>query len=153
MSFSRLVSHISTHFAHNYVFMRDKKIIELRPELSNVTLPTIEDNNPILSIEAFQNQTLRPILKLQHDLLIAIFSHNIVVRKNAFYNLPEKSRSEYVSHTLKNDLKFKNRLIGVIIGHFTLEEYSFFENNEAEITRRITDLLIQRLISAFISHP
>jgi hypothetical protein len=132
--------------------MRDKKIIELRPELPNVTLPIIEDSNSILSIEVFQNQTLRPILKLQHDLLIAIFKHQIMVRKNAFYNLPEKSRSEYISHTLKNDLKFKNRLIGVIIGHFTLEEYSFFENNEAELTRRITDLLIQRLISTFAPH-
>jgi hypothetical protein len=132
--------------------MRDKKIIELRPELPNVTLPTIEDNNPILSIEGFQNQTLRPILKLQHDLLVAIFKHNISVRKNVFFNLPEKSRSEYISHTLRSDLKFKNRLIGVTIGHFTLEEYSFFENNEAELTRRMTDLLIQRLITTFAPH-
>ncbi len=133
--------------------MRDKKIIDLRPELPNVVLPIIyqyEDNNPSLRIEVFQNLTLRPILKLQHDLLVAIFKHHVVVRKNAFYHLPEKSRSEYITNTLRTDLKFKSRLVGVIIGHFTLEEYTFFENNESELTRRMTDLLIQRLISSFI---
>ncbi len=132
--------------------MRDKKIIDLRPAIPNVvplSFEKQEDNNHSLNIEIFQNQTLRPILKLQHDLLIAIFRHNINVRKNAFHSLPEKSRAEYIVNTLRTDLKFKNRLIGTIIGHFTLEEYSFFENNESELTRRMTDFLIQRLISAF----
>lgn len=44
-------------------------------------------------------------------------------------------------------MKLKNRLLGIVMGQFTIEEYAFFAKNEAELTRRTTDLLVQRLIS------
>ncbi len=57
-------------------------------------------------------------------------------------------QAEFIAHNVKSDLKFKNRLIGTLIGHFTAEEFAFFADNEAELTRRMTDLVVQRLQSA-----
>lgn len=56
-------------------------------------------------------------------------------------------QAEFIAHNVKSDLKFKNRLIGTLIGHFTADEFAFFAENEAELTRRMTDLLVQRLQS------
>ncbi|MDZ7878479.1 MAG: hypothetical protein U5L45_12445 [Saprospiraceae bacterium] len=124
--------------------MREENIIKLRPVIE---LNTAES----MPIETFQNTTLRPILKLQHDLLFQVFRHYITSRKNAFLDLKTGKRAVYIHDTLKADLKFKNRLLGIIIGHFTVEEYAFFQENETELVRRITELLIKRLQSMAFS--
>jgi hypothetical protein len=54
-------------------------------------------------------------------------------------------QSEFIRQTIKADMKLKNRLLGILIGHFTADEFVFFSQNEAELTRRMTDLMIQRL--------
>ena len=50
-------------------------------------------------------------------------------------------------NSIRKDLKFKNLLVGVITGHFTLEEWTTFTENEGELTKRMTNLLVQRLMS------
>jgi hypothetical protein len=120
--------------------MRDIDIQKIRPVLGL-------DSSASTAIEAFQNNTLRPVLKLQHDLLQSVFTHQMVLRKSSFFALNVAKRAIHIEETVKNDLKFKNRLVGLIVGHFTLEEYQFFQENETELTRRLTQLLIQRLKS------
>lgn len=115
------------------------------------SIPTIIEENSVSRAERFQNQTLRPILKLQHDLLVALFRQYIRKRKNKFYELPTKQRPEYIEHSVRQDLKFKNLLLGTVIGQFTLEEYELFLKEEKELTRRITSLLVQRLQSVMES--
>ena len=53
----------------------------------------------------------------------------------------------FIAQIIKSDMKLKNRFIGIIMGHFTIEEFAFFAENEAELMRRMTDLLVQRLQS------
>jgi hypothetical protein len=121
--------------------MRNKQILSLRPSLN---LPQSETGVQ----EYFQNNTLRPILKYQHDLLVLIFKNYIEKRKNTFHALTKPQKLSYIEQAIKTDLKFKNRLFGVIIGHFTSEEFVVFSDNETELSRRLTDLLVQRLQSA-----
>jgi hypothetical protein len=123
--------------------MREENLIALRPILP---IETAESND----IEQFQNVTLRPILKFQHDLFVALFRNYIEKRKNTFIELSKGQRLAYISASIKDDLKFKNRLLGVAIGHFTLSEFTIFSENEAELTRRFAALLIQRLQSAVL---
>ena len=40
--------------------------------------------------------------------------------------------------------------MGVVMGHFTAAEFAIFSNNEAELTRRLTTLLVQRLQTAVL---
>ena len=123
--------------------MREEQIVAIRPVL---LIETAESS----SIEQFQNITLRPILKLQHDLFVALFRNYIEKGKNTFVTLSKGQRLAYISASIKEDLKFKNRLLGVLIGHFTVEEFSVFSENEAELTRRFTEMLIKRLQSVVL---
>jgi len=122
--------------------MRDPALKELRP-----LIPTIIDKNAVSSAELFQNRTLRPILKLQNDLLDAIFKQYIIKRKGAFHKLDDSKRVAYIENSIRKDLRFKNLLVGVITGHFTLEEWALFIVDEGELTKRMTNLLVQRLTS------
>ncbi len=122
--------------------MRDTDLIALRPPI-----PTIIDKNAANPAELFQNRTLRPILKLQNDLLVAVFMQYIIKRKNAFHKLTAPKKVAYIENSIRKDIKFKNLLVGVITGHFTLEEWSLFIANEGELTKRMTNLLVQRLTS------
>ena len=120
--------------------MRNQELLSIRPNLS---LPDIETG----MIEQFQNTTLRPILKYQHDLLILHFKSYIIKRKNAYDKMTPLQKMDYIQQAVKMDIAFKNRLAGLVIGHFTNEEYIFFSENEGEFLRRLTDLIVQRLQS------
>ena len=121
--------------------MRNQELLSIRPNLS---LPTIETG----MIEQFQNTTLRPILKYQHDLLILLFKNYIIKRKNAYAKLTPLQKLDYIQQAVKIDVAFKNRLAGLVIGHFTDEELNTFFENETEVLSRLTDLIVQRLQSA-----
>ena len=123
--------------------MREENLLLMRPVLN---IETGESS----AIEQFQNVALRPILKFQHDLYVALFRNYIEKRKNTFVALSKGQRQAYILASIKDDLKFKNRLLGVAIGHFTVAEFAIFSENEAELTRRFTDLVVQRLQSAVL---
>jgi len=119
---------------------RDEEILALRPVI-NIA------GTAVSAAEIFQNQTLRPILKFQNELLLAAFRHYAIKRKGQFFKLPEAKKLAYIEHSVRTDLKFKNRLVGMITGFFTLEEWNAFLELESEFIRRITEMIIQRLQS------
>ena len=75
--------------------MRDEqKLLQLRPELQ---LPTLQSGVE----EQFQNQTLRPILKMQHPLLASLMLTQIQRYKGTFFHLSKPDRLEWIAHTLR----------------------------------------------------
>ena len=56
---------------------RDQNLLNLRPEILSAKL-----SENMSSEERFQNTTLRPIIKLQQDLLILVFKNYINKHKN-----------------------------------------------------------------------
>jgi hypothetical protein len=58
---------------------RDLSLLALRPKLPNVRI-----DGAMSSEEHFQNNTLRPVIKLQNDLLVAVFKNYIKKHKNVF---------------------------------------------------------------------
>lgn len=121
--------------------MSDKTtlLLSLRP-----TISTAQASGPA---ENFQNLTLRPILKLQNGLLIRVFKQYIHQRKDVFYKLSEADQRSYITQSLKLDQKFQQLLKGLIVGHFTDTEFDQFTSHEQEISKRLSNLLEQRLIS------
>lgn len=95
--------------------------------------------------ERFQNETLRPILKLQNPLFIAVFHNYIKKRKGVFYDLGSEKKLDYIENSLIKDQKFRNAIKGMIIGHFTIEEYQEYVLNSSALNKRIMNLLIDRL--------
>lgn len=120
---------------------RDAFIREFRGE----TLGVISESSS--AEELFQNQTLRPILQLQNDLFIVVFSNLIAKHKNDFYNFTVEKKLKYIENCIQRDIKFRNTLKGIIIGLFTLEEYQVYLKNSSSLNKRMMNMLIERLKS------
>ena len=118
---------------------RTPQLLHLRPPMPVVL------SDGMSEAERFQNTTLRPILKFQNDLLVAVFRQYIRQRKNVFASLSRARKEAYIDHALHHDLRFRDGLIGTIVGQFTVEEYGRYLEQENELRRRIVDLLARRL--------
>lgn len=97
--------------------------------------------------EFFQNETLRPIMKLQNDLLVAVFQNYMAKSKIDFRQFSVEKKFIFIENAVKKDIKFQNSLKGLIIGLFTLEEYNRYAANSSALTKRISNLLIERIKS------
>ena len=93
----------------------------------------------------FQNKTLRPIAKLQNDLLLELFKDYIVKRKNIYHTLSKPKQLDYIEHAVKHDAKLRNVVKGVFIGLFSYEEFLSYQNQSRSLNKRITNLTIERL--------
>ena len=125
-------------------FNRAERLTALRPQI-----PVIIEESAVSVAERFQNTTLRQICKLQHDLLEQIFKNYIVKRKNAYFKLGDQQRLDYIKHAVDKDLRFRGLLVGLIAGHFTLEEWEIYLSDENEHRKRLTNLVVQRLQSIY----
>jgi len=121
---------------------RDMKLRDLRPEIHSAK---ITDN--MSSDERFQNETLRPVAKLQDQLLLAVFRNYITKHKNKFYELKLEKRFEYIENAVQRDIKFRNSLKGIIIGQFTLEEYNNYIKNSSALNKRMMNIVKERIQS------
>jgi hypothetical protein len=120
---------------------RDKNLMSLRI--------TLNLNKATGEIEQFQNDTLRPIFKFQNELILQICHSQFVKRKGLFFRLAEPEQLKYIEQQISRDQHFKNLLFGIIVGHFTSEDWQFFKKNEQNLKKRMTSLLIKRIQSQF----
>lgn len=121
---------------------RDLKLINLRPEISSARV-----SEKMSLDEQFQNKTLRPIAKLQNDLLLSVFRNYIKKHKNKFYELKLNQRTIYIENAIQKDVKFRNSLKGIIIGQFTLAEFERYIGNSSSLNKRMMNLVKERLQS------
>ena len=97
--------------------------------------------------ESFQNEVLRPILKLQNDLFVASFSNYIEENKVDFDSKTVEAKLSVIDNAIQKDIKFRNEMKGIIIGLFTTEEYMIYTQNATNINKRIKNMLLERLKS------
>ncbi|WP_283636561.1 glyoxalase [Aquaticitalea lipolytica] len=121
---------------------RTTDLLNIRPEIHDaIVFETMSDD------ERFQNTTIRPVIKLQHDLLIEVFKNYIAKHKNVFYELSLQKQLDYIENAIHKDMKFRNSVKGMIIGQFTLEEYSIYIKNSSALNKRIMNIVKERFIS------
>jgi len=121
---------------------RDTQLLAIRPIIKSITIsPDMSDD------ERFQNTTLRPIIKLQNDLFIAVFRNYIAKHKNVFYQLTIEKRMTYIENAIHKDIKFRNSLKGMVIGQFTIDEYQKYILNSSALNKRMMNIVKQRLQS------
>ena len=97
--------------------------------------------------EYFQNNTLRPVVKLQKNLLLAAFRNYVQKHKNVFYDLSVEKRMDYIDNAIHKDMKFRNSLKGMVIGQFTLHEYEVYIEDSSALNKRMMNIVIERLKS------
>lgn len=123
--------------------MRDDQLLALRPTLDL----NIEESS---EIEAFQNTSLRPILKLQHPFttqLLANSSHFQKMKEKVDMT-DEKAFTELVSKYFNSNIVFRNKIIGSIIGLMTKNELNFYYTDSTEINKRISSMQIKRFVDS-----
>ncbi|MUU77135.1 glyoxalase [Winogradskyella endarachnes] len=120
---------------------RLNNLLSIRPQILSAKV-----HDATSAEEAFQNKTLRPIIKLQHDLIIAVFKNYIRKHKNVFYSLSLEDQLKYISNAIQKDIKFRNSLKGMVIGQFTVDEYELYIKNSSALNKRLTNIIKERLI-------
>ncbi len=121
---------------------RDDHLLNMRPDLGQARM-----HDQMSSQEFFQNNTLRPILKLQNDLILALFRHYVEKHKGVFYELSPERKMDYIESAIHKDMKFRNILKGLVLGQFTLEEYRAYSADSSAINKRILSMIKERLKS------
>ena len=129
---------------------RDLHLLQIRPEIPGAIV-----SEKMSSQEQFQNQTLRPVIKLQNDLLVEAFRNYVSKHKNVFYDLDVERRLLYIENAIQKDIKFRNSLKGMIIGQFTTAEYRSYITDSSALNKRMMNLVKERIqsnIQLFESH-
>lgn len=120
--------------------------IDIRPKIIGI--------NTMLNMsieEDFQNSTLRPIIKLQHELLVVYIKGYLISNKKRFKELSNLKKIEILTLIFKNDNSLKTELKGIIIGHFTTDEFFIYCTNKTEYNKRILAMIRQRITSVIDS--
>jgi hypothetical protein len=115
----------------------DETLISIRPKIQS----TIE---PSITILVFQNECLRPILKMLNDKINIFAKHWMTSLKNI--NDLNQRRKYATDFFNKNPLK-SHIILGMVIGMMTTEEHAYTLDNVNEVSKRIKDLAIERIIS------
>ncbi len=121
---------------------RDNLLKKLRPEITSVI-----NGEQTSAEELFQNKTIRPIVKLQKELLVSVFRHYITKHKNIFYTLSIEKRMDYIENAIHKDMKFRNSIKGIIIGQFTLPEHREYMLRSSSLNKRMMRIVKESLKS------
>jgi hypothetical protein len=107
------------------------------------------DNKPEIHLEneLFQNEVLRPILKMQHEITLKLFSNHIDNLGIVWKDLKKSKKNQYVENQLSKNIQFKNLVIGVVAGQFNELEMDKYLLDSREYNKRILQMTIQRIVS------
>ena len=109
-----------------------------------ITTKELENSTPE---ERFQTLSLRPILKLQNELLLGLFRNHISESKNTFYSLSLENKVLFIENSLQKNIVLKNKLLGVALGMFTMEEFAVYSDKASLYNKRIMSLIVERIRS------
>ena len=107
------------------------------------------DNKPVIHLEneLFQNEVLRPILKMQHDITLKLFSRHIDNLGIVWNDLKKSKKNLCVENQLSKNIQFKNLVIGIVVGQFNELEMNKYLLNSREYNKRILQMTVQRIVS------
>lgn len=116
----------------------ESDLTALRPSLELSVAQSSEE-------ERFQNLVIRPIVKMQHELLINLVQHfphfNNVMKSRDNY---QKFRENLTVYLNKNQ-STKHQLIGAVIGMMTMSELTEYMYNTQVFNKRIVNIIAKRV--------
>ncbi len=118
---------------------RDQSLQLIRPRFN---LPETHSNE----VEHFYHQVLRPILKLQHDLLVTQFMAWLLEHKQSIEEMNQENRRNTITQACKTHKRLRAQAFGIISGLMTRQEYAFYLANQRELHKRITAMWIERIL-------
>ena len=96
--------------------------------------------------EEFQNKVLRPIIKMQSDLLMAHVSAQLKALKIDWDQLTALKKKDTLTSLLTKDQLFKSEIVGMVIGQLEIAEYQTYRTHPKQLNKRITQMVLNRAI-------
>lgn len=97
--------------------------------------------------ELFQNMVLRPILKMQHQVLYALAMNSVQNLNKNWAIMDRKKKDAAIRSVLQKDPKVKNTLIGCVLGQLSEEEVKIYLNDAKGFDKRISQMILERVLS------
>jgi hypothetical protein len=99
-------------------------------------------------LEDFQNEVIRPVIKSKNDFIMLFFSNYKNTKKLFFKNKEDKKNK--IEQLIKNDIYFKNIMLGSKISNFNELQLNFFLENKPELSKRIVNIIAKRIFDNYI---
>lgn len=115
---------------------------DTRPEINKIVM-----SEDVSDEENFQNTVLRQIIKMKNDLFNVHFKTYIASKKIAFKDLGEEKQMDFIDRSFRQDLTLRNELRGIVIGHFTIEEYHQYIKMKGDLNKRIINIIKERIFT------
>ncbi len=109
-------------------------------------IPTIQLKADMSTEEMFQNNILRPIIKMKHDLFVAYLRDYLESKKEPLKGLSREKQIAYLESVFQRDINLRSELRGVILGQFTREEYLQYATIKNSINKRMLNIIQKRMI-------
>jgi hypothetical protein len=100
-------------------------------------------------IESFQNSVIRPILKFQNQLLNVLVLERVTNLNVRFKLLSNEEQQVFILSNVKKDIALRNQLIGIVLAFFTLEEFQVYSLYNKELSKRIVEMIVQRVLDQY----
>ena len=100
-------------------------------------------------IESFQNSVIRPILKFQNQLLNELVLERVKNLNARFKLLSNEEQEAFILSNVKKDIALRNQLIGIVLAFFTLEEFQVYSHYNKELSKRIVEMIVQRVLDQY----
>lgn len=118
---------------------------KVRPEL-----PYAITEGRLKEEELFQNMVLRPIIKMQHALLILRVRSYFSGKKVPFHTMDLKKRAQAVEQAFSGDPLLKKELQGMVLGQLSADEFKSYLKNEKAYNKRIVQMLRNRMLDSLM---
>ena len=100
--------------------------------------------------ELFQNMVLRPVIKMQHDILILRVQSHFLSKKIVFHMMDKKKRVNAIESAFQNDNAFKKEIQGMILGQLNPEEFQRYLKSERSMNKRVIQMVRNRMLDSIL---
>lgn len=111
-------------------------------------LPDALTDGELKEEELFQNMVLRPLIKMQHDLLIMRVKSHFSSKRVLFNVMDNKKRTEAIIKAFQSDHNLKKEIQGMITGQLSLVEFQQYLQMERTLNKRIIQMVRNRMIDS-----
>lgn len=94
----------------------------------------------------FLHATLRPVLKLQNDLLLAAVADFVRDHHIPLATADATTQQRLLAELLGRNTKLRYTVIGLVTALFTAAEYAYYRTQRPELNRRLLALAQQRVL-------
>jgi catechol 2,3-dioxygenase-like lactoylglutathione lyase family enzyme len=116
---------------------RDDRLRQVRPTLDL-------DTSKSRPVERFQNEILRPILKLLNPSILRLVAARLARYGVGFSEMDRADQRDRLRNLIKEDGRLKRTLLGAVVGHLTEDELATYLEHKDEVRRRTVPMLLAR---------